>query len=59
MEKAEHSQVYPVMRRRAECLAMLLKWRGATLADNEIEKKVTCLISPIFLCPKGDLLIQV
>jgi hypothetical protein len=38
MEKAEHSQVYPVMRRRAECLAMLLKWRGATLADNEIEK---------------------
>ncbi|CAC5423953.1 ANKIB1 [Mytilus coruscus] len=38
MEKAEHSQVYPVMKRRAECLAMLLKWRGARLEDNETER---------------------
>ena len=38
MEKTEHAQFYPVMRRRAECLAMLLKWRGAILEDNETER---------------------
>ncbi|XP_063408346.1 ankyrin repeat and IBR domain-containing protein 1-like, partial [Mytilus trossulus] len=38
MEKAEHSLVYPVMKKRSECLAMLLKWRGARLEDNETER---------------------
>ncbi|XP_060081495.1 ankyrin repeat and IBR domain-containing protein 1-like [Ylistrum balloti] len=38
MEKPCHAQCYPVLRKRAECLQMLLNWRGATLKDGEVEK---------------------
>ncbi|OWF51295.1 ankyrin repeat and IBR domain-containing protein 1-like [Mizuhopecten yessoensis] len=38
MEKPCHSNCYPVLRRRADCLQMLLNWRGATLKDGEVEK---------------------
>lgn len=38
MEKSEHAQVYPVMKKRADCIDMLLKWRGAKLEDNETER---------------------
>ncbi|ESO82483.1 hypothetical protein LOTGIDRAFT_134513 [Lottia gigantea] len=36
MEK--NSQFYNVQRRRLDCLAMVLKWKGATLQDEEVEK---------------------
>ncbi|XP_069107789.1 uncharacterized protein [Argopecten irradians] len=38
MEKPCHAQCYPVLRKRAECLQMLLNWRGATLKNSEVEK---------------------
>ncbi|KAL5005870.1 hypothetical protein ScPMuIL_017028 [Solemya velum] len=34
----KNSQYYPVQRRRLNCLELVLKWRGATLRDREVEK---------------------
>lgn len=38
MEKPSQAQYYPIQRKRADCLQMLLNWRGATLKDGEVEK---------------------
>ncbi|XP_064598005.1 ankyrin repeat and IBR domain-containing protein 1-like [Liolophura sinensis] len=36
MEK--NSEFYSVKKRRAECLTLILQWRGTTLQDGEVEK---------------------
>lgn len=33
-----NAQSLPVCKRRADCLTHLLKWRGATLAEGQVEK---------------------
>lgn len=35
---ANNGRNFVVQQRRAECLTLVLQWRGATLADGEVER---------------------